>query len=969
MALLRNVQTQEFEDVPDSQAAAALTSGSHDLTEGKIEVEDPESGKITAIPTNMAAEMYDAGFKTPTRAAISQSEDTALTENRAGHFDDPLLAAGTGFLRGSTLGLSDAAIALAGKAQGVDLQGAEKTLGEVNPISTGVGTGVGAVTSSLATGGFGTANMARGIGEGLELAGAGKALTNVGQVAEGALQGASEGAILGAGQGLSDSIINKDKVGDAAEKIMMESLSGAKFGGFIGAGSGAFSAYGMPVVESAAAKGKELFEITAANMGRTLGKIGKAIIKDPEGAEGFAEAMSRPDVLRIAADMPKKQFEQEATKVAQEADAAFAPLKTYGKDVQQGLKEMGRDAEQELGAKVRDAGGDINMALDSINAKKDTLYGNYRTLASGLAEEPPSGNFANSVDEAMDTIRKLQQSGKSPEQKIAKELQEWVSYTVPDTKVLSLKGQDLKNALNAQLNGETEANAAKLLEEGIGKIRNPVYDQSRKQLIGDMASDNQKALSNLDKSASSFFENMPNQEVGQAYIDARNYNKIYKAVGRAVVDKEGAIKSALLKPEYLDSLNTLMDKVSDVAPQLKELASAGSGVVRKQKLIGVFKDLSKDSQMDPAILEPFIKEMGGDLAKLKNMKGLADLQKEFQASPTMTPQDKLMRVKSLLGQNTDAMVKDMATRQDQMSVLGKVAGGSSSNGGFNFGDWVVSRFLGAPGMAAYKGVSTLRNDPYTALQAASKIVNTYDKMSQVVARAGNSIADIAKGSTPVQIAVSTHRSESPEDIKKAKDTITLLNDPKSFQDVMGSKLAGLSSQPGVSLALNQQVSKTAQFLQSKLPVVPEAAIGGPTPQPSNYETAKFSRYLNAVEDPIGAVNRIAAGRGTPEEIETLKAVYPKTFSDLQSSVMNGIVSSGAELPYSKRIALSQMFDLSLDSTMNGDFVQKMQANLSTTPNGGAGRPQGSSDKIPRFKRRLDESVASDLQKITNGEYK
>ncbi len=85
--------------------------------------------------------------------------------------------------------------------------------------------------------------------------------------------------------------------------------------------------------------------------------------------------------------------------------------------------------------------------------------------------------------------------------------------------------------------------------------------------------------------------------------------------------------------------------------------------------------------------------------------------------------------------------------------------------------------------------------------------------------------------------------------------------------------------------------------------------------------------------------------------------------------MDGIVSSGAELPYSKRIALSQMFDLSLDSTLNGDFVQAMQANLHTTPNGGAGRPQGSTDKAPRFKRNFDQAVATDLQKMTNGEYK
>lgn len=975
MALLRNVKTQQFEEVPDSDAGKALRSGVYDLTPGEIQVQDPEDGQISTIPTSKAAQAYELGLTTPSRAQTAASEETALAENRAAHFDDPLIAGIAGFNRGVTLGGSDLLTAAAGKAMGVDLAGAAQTTKEVNPVSSTVGEVGGAIAGSLATGGYGTAKgaaqVAEGLGEGLQLAGStvqlGKA-AKLAQVGEAALQGAAEGAIQGAGMGLSEAVLSKNP-DDVAEKVMMHALEGAKFGGFIGAGGGALGAYGVPLAESAAIKGKELADLAGANAGKLLGKVGKKFIKDPDAAASFELALQDPDILRAAASLGPKELEARSAAAAKEVNANFKESNQFGTELGESIKNMAGTSKVEYQKALSEANGDAQVGMQAIKAKKDMQYDLARDAASNLSAEPSSGHLSAAIDDAMSLARKFEQSGQSAERNIAKQLQERIQYIVPDSKLLALKGQDFKNALNASLNGETELQGTKLLEEFTGDLLKS-YNTGLRTGSSKLVGENYNALRNLDKTASSIYEKIPDTVVGQAFIDARKYNQVYQDVNRAVF-KNGSLRSSLSNPANFDSLNTLLDNVADVAPQLKNLATMANGAKKANELKTLYQSLSKDGRMDPSIIEPFVREMGGDISKLKDMRILNDLQKEFTANPAMTAQDKLLRIKTALKQDTEPMLKDMAETNRRMDILGKVAGGSTKDSGWNGTDWIVHAFLGSKGMAAYKGAKTLINDPYTALQATSKLVNMYDKMSSIIATAGRSVAKVAASSKPIQIIVSSNRSTSPADVKKAKDTIALLNDPQTFQEVMGHKTSTLSSQPGVQTAINTQTAKTAQFLQSKLPQVPEVPIGGKPLEPNAYETAKFARYLNAVEDPLGSVHRIAAGRGSPEEIETLKTIYPNTFSDLQNSVMNGIVESGAELPYSKRVALSQMFDLNLDSTLNADFIQKMQTNFATSasPNGGDGRPQGSQDKTPRFKRRADAMVASDLQKLTNEEYK
>jgi hypothetical protein len=980
MATLYNIKSGEQEDIPDSQAAAALRSGTHGVSEGKLPFQDPDTGEIVSVPTEDTAKMYEMGFRTPTQEAVGASEDTAQKNLRDSHFDGTGTALAAGALRGATLGASDAVIKGVGNLTGNDLGAALNTTKEVNPIASTVGEVGGAIAGSVATGGFGTqagiAKLVGGAGEAIEAGiGLGNAvkgfqvadstagLLKAGEVVTGILQGAAEGAVQGVGIGLSDSILKNTD--DVAEKMMINAFEGAKLGGFIGGAVGGMGAYGAPLAEKAMAQGRELADIAVANTTKMVGKIGSKFIKDPEAAAAFRTVMEDPEFVKAAAAMPIKQLEAQTLAASKEIDTHFAQIKTISKSVQEDIKDFANSEKQTFVDALAQAKDDIPLAYESLRAQKNALYDTAKEAAGSLADQPAQ-HSGPIIDSMLESVKRLENSGLPAEQALAKDMYSNIKYTLGEGNgnLLALKGQQLKKAISETFDGAEDMAMVKQLDEYSGKL---AYTARGSDLVGK----NKKMLIDHQNEIRSVYDSMDNQVVGQAFKDAHEMNGIYQKVGKTLFSN-GELKTTLTNPRNFESLNGILDQIGDAAPQIKELSELASKAKQADALQATYKRLNQNARVDPDVMEKFIQEIGGDVSKTKNARALNDLQAEFKANPEMTAPDKLIRLKTRLGIPIEDDLKALAANQDRVGIVRKVLDGSSSAGGSDIGSYITYSILGPKGLALYKGAKVLSNNPYAALRGASNVLKAYESGASAVERAGTNIVNALADPKAATVFISSSRTaNSPEDIKKAKDTITLMNDPKTFQEVMGQKTQDIATQPAISSSLNMQTIKTMQFLQSKLPVVPDTPIGGKAVEPSVYESAKFSRYLSAVESPLEAVHKIAAGRGTPEEIEALKAVYPSTFSDLQKSIMNGIVDRGLELPYSKRVALSQMFDLNLDSTLSSDFIQKMQANLaqSGSQNGGAGRPQGASDKAPRFKRNLDEMVSSDVQKLTNGEYK
>jgi hypothetical protein len=137
--------------------------------------------------------------------------------------------------------------------------------------------------------------------------------------------------------------------------------------------------------------------------------------------------------------------------------------------------------------------------------------------------------------------------------------------------------------------------------------------------------------------------------------------------------------------------------------------------------------------------------------------------------------------------------------------------------------------------------------------------------------------------------------------------------------------------------------------------------------PSDTDLAKFERYSSTVENPMGALDHLAAGTITTEEAETLRAVYPGLYNNLQKRLFNAIVERGAEIPYSQRLNLSTMFDLPVDPTMSPQFLLAMQTSASQQTIGSMAEADNAPQSAPSQGSNIDidaEAVAAPTDRIT-----
>lgn len=128
---------------------------------------------------------------------------------------------------------------------------------------------------------------------------------------------------------------------------------------------------------------------------------------------------------------------------------------------------------------------------------------------------------------------------------------------------------------------------------------------------------------------------------------------------------------------------------------------------------------------------------------------------------------------------------------------------------------------------------------------------------------------------------------------------------------------------------NRAVS-AIQFLQSKIPKRPYEAIFPTEDQkpyePSSMELAKFERYVQVVDNPMSVLGDLEAGTLTQDHIEALRSVYPRLYSEIKQSVLSGLQSkSESDVPYSKKVQISILFGVPVDSSLIGRNIAGMQA--------------------------------------------
>lgn len=365
---------------------------------GTVRLVDAQ-GVFHDVPEEQAQLAVEHGLRAPTSDEQAARLGAQAREADYGGVGGGIRAAGTALARGATLGLSDlAARALGGEQAAADLD----ALREENPLISAGGELVGTLAPALLSGGAATpAGLAARAGAGVRELGAGAGM--LGQVGAAALGGVTEGALYGAGQGLSEVALSQDPLTweRAASTIGSNMLFGGAIGGIAGAGSS--------LVERGLQRaGRAIDEGMAARA------AADAVPGDLSGldAAGLREARAA-EVERLAGD--------KATQRAAARSSVVDDMLTYRSTVQDANPWLAV-TEGEDAARLTKANRALRNALDDAKGLRE----NPTALAKPLRVEEQS--LENAIANRAELAQKLEAAN----QKIAKDLGENLA-TLPDS--------------------------------------------------------------------------------------------------------------------------------------------------------------------------------------------------------------------------------------------------------------------------------------------------------------------------------------------------------------------------------------------------------------------------------------------------------------------------------------------------------------------------------------------------------
>lgn len=207
-----------------------------------------------------------------------------------------------------------------------------------------------------------------------------------------------------------------------------------------------------------------------------------------------------------------------------------------------------------------------------------------------------------------------------------------------------------------------------------------------------------------------------------------------------------------------------------------------------------------------------------------------------------------------------------------------------------------------------------------------------------VKAAGSAAKGAAKKSVPAARRVAMHlgiRSRGSRDVdayQQIGERVNELSRPDSSTRARArDRMSQLADQrPDIAQAYEAQTQRAADFLKSKFrPAVPDMGtdVLGHTrpPQMDPASVSTFLRYVDAVQDPQGALDRAAAGTITREDVEVLRSVYPAVYSDLVGDVMDQLANVQTRPPYEERIRLGLLLGVPTDPALSPSSLQMVVA--------------------------------------------
>lgn len=155
----------------------------------------------------------------------------------------------------------------------------------------------------------------------------------------------------------------------------------------------------------------------------------------------------------------------------------------------------------------------------------------------------------------------------------------------------------------------------------------------------------------------------------------------------------------------------------------------------------------------------------------------------------------------------------------------------------------------------------------------------------------------------------------------------------SLDDRLDAQLADLTvHNPAVAFKVADSVKGRLSYYQQQAPKPPpETPFHTPRWEPPPEALEAWARVVMAGEQPLEAMQQmLSSNRVDPVMLQTIQALYPSLFEEYRVQFLEQFAENPRELPYERRLFLSQMFGADIEPTADPQFVAFMQQRYAAT---------------------------------------
>jgi hypothetical protein len=158
-----------------------------------------------------------------------------------------------------------------------------------------------------------------------------------------------------------------------------------------------------------------------------------------------------------------------------------------------------------------------------------------------------------------------------------------------------------------------------------------------------------------------------------------------------------------------------------------------------------------------------------------------------------------------------------------------------------------------------------------------------------------------------------------------RDAVALNNPDSPEARQLYEQAAAIEKEsPKLADAFAMSKLRMADYIASKMPKQDSQALYAPAPQLDPVTNRKLKRTVAAAVDPVGAIERMAAMRASPEDVETVRTLFPSMHKAYQLNAQRALKAAKVKPNYETRVAASQSIGVPADPSMEIDNLRMQQ---------------------------------------------